>query len=97
MRVIVTPGSVEVVEAADPSPGPGEALVRMLLAGVCGSDTHALRGRHPNVTPPYAPGHEVVGVVLAAGADVTTVAPVARVTAEPDVPCWACKQCRAGR
>ena len=62
MRVVVLPDGVRVVEAKTPEPGPGEVQLRMVVAGVCGSDTHALRGRHPNVHPPYAPGHEVVGV-----------------------------------
>ncbi|MFI7599098.1 zinc-binding dehydrogenase [Actinoplanes sp. NPDC049681] len=96
-KVVVTPEGVQVVPAAEPVPGPNEALVRTAVSGVCGSDTHALHGRHPHVTLPYAPGHEVVGVVLATGADVTAVRPGTRVTVEPDLPCWACKQCRAGR
>ena len=97
MRVVVLPDGVRVVEAKTPDPGPGEAQLRMVLAGVCGSDTHALRGRHPNVHPPYAPGHEVVGVVTATAPDVTAVRLGQRVVVEPDLPCWACKQCRAGR
>ncbi|AGZ45207.1 zinc-dependent alcohol dehydrogenase [Actinoplanes friuliensis] len=97
MRVVVTPDRVQVVEAAVPSPGPGEVLLRTLVAGVCGSDTHALRGRHPNVTPPYAPGHEVVGVVVEVAPDVTAVSVGQRVIVEPDLPCWSCKQCLAGR
>jgi L-iditol 2-dehydrogenase len=96
-KVVVTPGGVEIREVAEPEPGPGEVLIRTSVSGVCGSDTHALRGRHPNVTPPYAPGHEVVGVVLAVAPDVLDVLPGTRVTVEPDLPCWACKQCRAGR
>jgi L-iditol 2-dehydrogenase len=96
-RVVVTPSGVQVVEAARPSPGPGEVRVRMIVAGVCGSDTHALRGRHPNVTPPYHPGHEVVGIVSATAPEVTSVEVGQRVTIEPDLPCWACKQCTAGR
>jgi L-iditol 2-dehydrogenase len=97
MRVVVVPDEVQVVEAAEPEPGPGEAQLRMIVAGVCGSDTHALRGRHPNVHPPYAPGHEVVGLVTAVAPGVTTVRAGQRATVEPDLPCWACKQCRAGR
>ena len=97
MRVVVRPDGVQVIEAGTPEPGPGEAQLRMLLAGVCGSDTHALRGRHPNVHPPYAPGHEVVGVITAVAPDVTTVQVGRRATVEPDLPCWTCKQCRAGR
>ncbi len=45
---------------------------------------------------PYYPGHEVVGVVAALGPDVDTVAVGQRVTVEPDLPCWECKQCRGG-
>ena len=96
-KVLVTPDGVQVVPAPEPAPGPGEVLVRTAVSGVCGSDTHALHGRHPNVTPPYAPGHEVDGVVTEIAPDVTTVQPGRRVTVEPDLPCWACKQCRAGR
>jgi 2-desacetyl-2-hydroxyethyl bacteriochlorophyllide A dehydrogenase len=91
-RVVVTVGGVDVVEAPTPAPGPGEVLVRTVLAGVCGSDTHALHGRHPFITLPYAAGHEVSGVVVAG-----PVPAGARVTVVPYLPCWMCKQCRAGR
>ncbi len=92
-RIVVTTGGVEVTEAPTPAPGPGEVLVRTVVAGVCGSDTHAWHGRHPFVTLPYAPGHEVCGVV--AGGSALPLG--TRVTVEPDLPCWECKQCRAGR
>ena len=96
-RVVVSPSGVSVVSAAVPTPGPGEALVRTVLAGVCGSDTHALAGRHPFIDLPYFPGHEVAGVVEAVGPEVASVAPGERVVLEPFLPCWECKQCRAGR
>jgi L-iditol 2-dehydrogenase len=73
-------------------PGPGEVLVRTVVAGVCGSDTHALHGRHPFITLPYAAGHEVSGVVVAGPPPAG-----ARVTVVPYLPCWMCKQCRSGR
>jgi len=91
-RVIVTATGVEVVTTAPPRPGPGEVLVRTVVAGVCGSDTHALHGRHPFITLPYAAGHEVSGVVAGGVLPAGT-----RVTIEPDLPCWHCKQCLAGR
>jgi 2-desacetyl-2-hydroxyethyl bacteriochlorophyllide A dehydrogenase len=91
-RVVVTAGGAEVVEAATPVPGHGEVLVRMVVAGVCGSDVHALHGRHPFITLPYAAGHEVCGVAVAGALPAGT-----RVTVEPYLPCWACKQCLAGR
>src|SRR3954466_15953688 len=98
-RVVVHPGRIA-VEAADvPAPGPGEALIRTLAVGVCGSDLHAAHGRHPFVPLPYRPGHEVVGIVesvgaLASGASGASGAgpaardwaPGERVIVEPDLP-----------
>jgi 2-desacetyl-2-hydroxyethyl bacteriochlorophyllide A dehydrogenase len=96
-RVVVHPGRIA-VEAADvPSPGPGEALVRTLAAGVCGSDLHAAHGRHPFVALPYRPGHEVVGIIESLDASVGGFALGDRVIVEPDLPCWACKMCTSGR
>ena len=99
-RVVVYPGRIA-VEAADiPVPGPDEALVRTLVAGVCGSDLHAAHGRHPFVPLPYRPGHEVVGVIEKAGsrwAPGSTWALGQRVIVEPDLPCWTCKMCTTRR
>lgn len=96
-RVVVSTGAIDVVPAATPEPGPADALVRTVLTGICGSDTHAAHGRHPFVPLPYRPGHEVVGVVEQVGAEVTSVAPGQRVTVEPTLPCWHCKMCTTGR
>ncbi|MCV7279538.1 zinc-binding dehydrogenase [Mycolicibacterium flavescens] len=100
-RVVVSSGSIDVVDSPTPTPASGEVLVRSVVSGVCGSDTHAAHGRHPFIALPYHPGHEVVGVVAARGADVGGleaggVEVGARVTVEPDLPCWRCKQCRGG-
>src|SRR2546429_9961993 len=91
-RVVVYPDRIA-VEAADiPAPGPNEALVRTLVAGVCGSDLHAARGRHPFVPLPYRPGHEVVGGIGTAG-PAGGAAPGQRGLVEPGPPCWTCKTC----
>jgi 2-desacetyl-2-hydroxyethyl bacteriochlorophyllide A dehydrogenase len=95
-RVVIYPGRIAVETADLPVPGPDEALVRTLVAGVCGSDLHAAHGRHPFVALPYRPGHEVVGVVERTGSD-TGCAPGQRVTVAPYLPCWACKMCTSGR
>jgi L-iditol 2-dehydrogenase len=87
-RVVAGPSGVSIVSAPRPEPGPGEVLVKTVLAGICGSDTHALAGLHPFIDLPYLSGHEVVGVVEGTGR---------RVVLEPFLPCWECKQCRAGR
>jgi len=96
-RVVVTAEGFEINQVPVPSPQPGEVQVHSVVTGVCGSDTHAAHGRHPFVPLPYQPGHEVVGVVTALGAGVDNVEVGQRVTAEPDLPCWNCKQCNAGR
>ena len=96
-RVVVSADSIDVVESATPEPMRGEVLVHSVVSGVCGSDTHAAHGRHPFINLPYHPGHEVVGVVAALGPGVDTVEVGQRVTVEPDLPCWDCKQCRGGR
>ncbi len=93
---IPSEGVITLVTEATPVPEPHEALVATIVCGVCGSDTHALHGQHPAIPLPYYPGHEVVGIVLAVGADVTSVAVGDRVTPEPTLPCGACKVCAAG-
>ena len=96
-RVVARDDGVHVLVDAAPEPGPGEALVAMTAAGVCGSDVHAAHGRHPFVPLPYHPGHEVVGVVREIGPGVEAVRPGQRVVVEPTLPCWSCKMCRTGR
>jgi 2-desacetyl-2-hydroxyethyl bacteriochlorophyllide A dehydrogenase len=96
-RVVVSTGGIHVIQADIPRPERDQVLVRSVVTGVCGSDTHAAHGRHPFISLPYYPGHEVVGVVAETGSGVTTVSPGQRVAVEPDLPCWACKQCARGQ
>ena len=57
-------GAPLVIERAQPvPPGPGEALVRIRAAGVCGSDLHIASGRDPRVKLPLVLGHEGVGEI----------------------------------
>ena len=98
-RVVVQDGgAVETTTVEVPEPGEGEVLVRTLVSGVCGSDTHAAHGAHPFIRLPYAPGHEVVGRIGALGPGAPEHLEVGqRVTVEPTLVCGRCKQCRAGR
>lgn len=80
-----------------PAPGPGQALVRSTLVGICGSDTHALAGHHPFLTAPYVPGHEAVGVVEALGDGTSGPEVGSRVLLKPNVACGTCVNCRAAR
>src|SRR6201996_6301466 len=96
-RVVIYPGRIAVETADLPAPGPDEALVRTLVAGVCGSDLHAAHGRHPFVPLPYRPGHEAVGVIEAVGQDAAGAAVGQRVIVQPFLPDWTCKMCVSGR
>ncbi|MEQ3553579.1 alcohol dehydrogenase catalytic domain-containing protein [Pseudonocardia nematodicida] len=90
-------GAVTVSREPEPVPGAGEALVRSVLVGICGTDVHASAGAHPFIDLPYAPGHEAVGVVGALGPGVTSVTPGDRVVLEPNLACGTCRRCREGR
>ena len=97
-QVTVHADSIQVTtDAAVPTPKPREALVRSVITGICGSDTHAAHGRHPFIPIPYHPGHEAVGVIEALGSQVNDLVVGQRVTVEPDLPCWTCKMCTTGR
>jgi len=62
--------SVETVPV--PTPGAGQALVKLISSGVCHTDLHAAEGDWPvKPTPPFIPGHEGVGEVVALGQGVT--------------------------
>ncbi|MGS2616180.1 alcohol dehydrogenase catalytic domain-containing protein [Micromonospora sp. LZ34] len=62
---------LSLVERDVPTPGPGEVLVRITACGVCFTDLNLLRGHFPFARFPVVPGHEVTGIVEAAGSGVT--------------------------
>jgi len=67
--VVPTLGApLEIRELPVPEPGPGQVLVRMQASGICHTDIHAARGDWPvKPRPPFIPGHEGVGIVVAQG------------------------------
>jgi alcohol dehydrogenase/propanol-preferring alcohol dehydrogenase len=70
MRAVQVPkkgADFELVEREVPSPGRGEALVRVHACGVCHSDMMAKEGAFPGVTFPVVPGHEVAGEIAELG------------------------------
>jgi propanol-preferring alcohol dehydrogenase len=57
-----------------PTPGPGQILVKTEACGVCHTDLHAANGDWPvKPAPPFIPGHEAIGIVVALGAGVVAV------------------------
>ncbi len=99
VKAHAAPG-IELREVPVPVPGPGEVLVRVLAASVCGTDLHIFnwdpwaQGR---IKPPLIPGHEFSGAVAGVGAGVTTVKEGDFVSAEMHVACGKCLQCRIGQ
>jgi 2-desacetyl-2-hydroxyethyl bacteriochlorophyllide A dehydrogenase len=101
MRALVVdgPGAAAVRELPDPVPGPGEVLVSVVAAGICGSDLELLAGRRPAeyVRYPVVPGHEWAGTVQAAGPGVHDLTPGDPVVAEGLRSCGVCDRCAEGR
>ncbi|HPU52626.1 MAG TPA: L-idonate 5-dehydrogenase [Burkholderiaceae bacterium] len=83
-----------------PSPGPGEVLVRLGAAGICGSDMHYyFHGRVGNfvIREPLTPGHEASGVVAELGEGVEGLSVGQPIAVNPSRPCGRCPACREGR
>ncbi|HZE40137.1 MAG TPA: S-(hydroxymethyl)mycothiol dehydrogenase [Stackebrandtia sp.] len=86
---------VELVTVNVPSPGPGEAVVRVRTCGVCHTDLHYREGGI-NDEFPFLLGHEAAGVVEEVGPDVTEVAPGDFVVLNWRAVCGRCRACRRG-
>lgn len=92
------PGA-ELIERPVPSPGPGEVLLKMEAASICGTDIHLYRWdpwAAEILVPPVILGHELAGRVAATGSGVGRVREGDLVGVESHIVCWDCAQCRAG-
>jgi len=89
------PRDLRVEGARDPRPAPGEVVVRIVAAGLCGTDYQIWSGARP-VAYPRVMGHELVGRVEAVASDVTRVGPGDPVVVEPNYSCGWCPLCREG-
>jgi D-arabinitol dehydrogenase (NADP+) len=98
MKAIVysSPRTFELVDVPVPGCGPGDALIRVLVAGVCGTDAHLHEGEFGPAYP-LTPGHEVAGEVVEVGATVTNLNIGDRVTFDNTTVCGHCAECRRGR
>lgn len=101
MRVasLVAPGRVEIVEAPEPRPGPGEVVLAVEAALTCGTDLKAWRRGHPKMPMPTPFGHEYAGVVAAVGRDVTAFREGDAVMGVHTAPCAEpdCRFCARGQ
>ncbi len=96
---ISSPGVIEHVDVPVGAPGPGDAVVRVAFAGICGSDRELLEGGRPEefVRYPVVPGHEWSGVVEAVGAGADPRLVGRKVVGEGFRNCQACDACRNGQ
>lgn len=97
MKAVVMhgPGDVRVGSVPDPTPQPGEALLRVRRVGLCGTDLSSWRGRNPLVSYPRIPGHEIAATIVDPGS--SSLAPGTHVTLSPYASCGHCSACRNGR
>ncbi|HTI01001.1 MAG TPA: alcohol dehydrogenase catalytic domain-containing protein [Acidisoma sp.] len=92
------PLDLRLEEIAPPgAPGPGEVLLRVKAAGICGSDLHNYRTGRWVAQLPVTPGHELAGEVLSVGPGVSGFAPGDLAVADSRVPCGTCPACAEGR
>lgn len=108
MKAILMPGDrrIDIVDREIPQVGPGEVLLEMKAAGLCGSDLH-MQFQPPHeqrygsfyglkTDPGIVPGHEPAGVVIEVGADVVGLKVGDRVAVHHMGGCGHCEQCRRG-
>lgn len=84
------------IEEVDrPHAGVGEAVIRVTLTTICGTDLHIVRGEYP-IKPGLIIGHEPVGVIVELGLGVTGYALGDRVLVGAITPCGQCRACLSG-
>lgn len=101
MQVAVMNGKqdISIEQRPIPEPAPGEVLIRIQAAGVCGSDLHYYSegkiGDLP-VQTPFVLGHEIAGTIVQLGEGVRNFSLGDLVAVEPGIPCGKCELCKAG-
>jgi len=98
-QVFYGPGDLRFEDIPVPEPAPGGIVVRVEAALTCGTDVKTLRRGHPVMIPhvPTVFGHELAGVVTAAGRGASGVKEGDRVVAANSAPCGRCRLCAANR
>lgn len=89
------PDDLRLEEVNRPHAGVGEAVIRVTLTTICGTDIHILRGEYP-VKPGLTIGHEAVGIIEELGAGVTGYRLGERVLVGAITPCGQCCACLTG-
>lgn len=92
------PWKVRMADVPMPVPGEGEALIKVVTAGICGSDIGAFRGTNGLVSYPRVIGHEIAGEIISIPEDNKRgLKPGDRVVVDPYLYCGKCYPCSIGR
>src|SRR5712675_965274 len=94
----ISSGPLEFTDIPPPTAGGDEVLVRVRACGICRTDLHVVEGELPPRKSPVIPGHQVVGVIEAAGSDAGEL----KIGTRVGIPwlhrtCGVCRYCRAGK
>ncbi|PYQ47819.1 MAG: galactitol-1-phosphate 5-dehydrogenase, partial [Acidobacteria bacterium] len=95
--VYTGPGRVGIQDVAKPTIGPGEALLEIHAAAICGSDVHGFLGHSERRKPGLILGHEAVATIEDVHPSVTAWRRGQRVVVNPLMACGACAACLDGR
>lgn len=91
------PGHLKLVDVPAPKPGPGQVMIAVQAAGICGTDLHIVHDTFPSC-PPVILGHEFSGEVSEVGPEVERLCVGDRVMAETTAMlCGECAFCRSGQ
>ena len=96
LHAVGTP--LRLADVLDPTPKPGEILIKVTACAVCRTDLHVVEGDLPNPKLPLIPGHEIVGRVIGLGPSANRF----RVGDRVGIPwlgwtCGTCRYCKAGQ
>ena len=91
------PYSVGIIDILEPQARENEAIVKIKIAGICGSDLGSYLGTFSLVTYPRITGHELAGEIVEISANDRELAVGDKVTIEPLVRCGHCYPCRIGK
>ncbi len=94
--IIPEPGKVEIIETPMPEPKPGEALLKVLCGGICGSDLGTYRGTFAYASYPRIPGHEFSAEIVKINGTSDTLKEGMVVTCNPYFNCTKCYSCERG-
>ena len=91
---------ISITASEMPDPGPGEVLIKVKTAGICGTDLHIYKWdewSQNRINPPLTIGHEFVGEICELGSGVNGLKAGQRVSAEGHITCKRCRYCKNGQ